>query len=167
MNWSMATQPQAILNTSPLLYLHRARALYLLTEVFSSASSTPSVMEELDVGAKQGLDVPTPTDLAMVQICSPNPKPEPWQALDLGMGEASVIALAAQKGDSLVVLDDLQARRIAVAAGLQVWGTLRILMEAKRMGALPTVGPLMDRLIQSGMWISRDVRIRILRLAGE
>jgi predicted nucleic acid-binding protein len=163
----MATKPRAILNTSPLLYLHRAHALYLLADVFSSVCSTPSVMEELEVGGRQGLDVPSSSDLEMVQICSPTPQPEPWQALDLGMGEASVIALASQERDSIAVLDDLQARRIAIAAGLSVWGTLRILIEAKRMGSLPNVGPLIDLLAQSGMWISSDVRQRIRHLAGE
>jgi len=50
---------------------------------------------------------------------------------------------------------------------LPVWGTLRVLLEAKAQGLVEGVAPLVTRLIDSGMWISDDVRRRILALAGE
>lgn len=163
----METAPDAILNTSPLLYLHRAQALDLLSDVFSASYSTPSVMDELAVGRDQGLDVPSPTNLQMVRIRAPMHQPKPWLALDLGAREASVIALATEMQAAVAVLDDMQARRGASTAGVAVWGTLRVLFEAKQIGAIDAVAPMIERLTKSGMWISDNVRARILKLAGE
>jgi predicted nucleic acid-binding protein len=59
------------------------------------------------------------------------------------------------------------ARRIAKAAGLEVWGTLRVLLEAKKQGLIKKVAPLVDDLQMAGIWVSADVRQRVLTLAGE
>lgn len=56
---------------------------------------------------------------------------------------------------------------MANAAGLQVWGTLRILLEAKVQGLTDAVEPSVWKLSKAGMWISAEVRQRILALAGE
>ncbi len=163
----MANHSEAILNTSPLLYLHRAQVLHVLSAVISVPYTTPAVMDELAVGRAKGLDVPSPSDLQAVQIREPTHQPERWLAVDLGAGEASVIALATEMQGPVAVLDDMQARRVASAAGVTVWGTLRVLLEAKRVGAIDAVSPLVANLVRSGMWISENVRARILHLAGE
>jgi hypothetical protein len=77
------------------------------------------------------------------------------------------MALALEHPSRVVLLDDLLARRTAAAAGLQVWGTLRVLLEGKGRGLVADVAPLIDRLAEAGLWISPDVRQRILNLAGE
>lgn len=41
------------------------------------------------------------------------------------------MALALEHPDRIVLLDDSLARRIAQEAGLHVWGTLKVLLEAK------------------------------------
>ena len=64
-------------------------------------------------------------------------------------------------------MDDGLARRIAQAAGLEVWGTLKILLEAKNQGLIEKIAPLIDQMIAAGMWLSMDIRHRILKLAGE
>ncbi len=45
--------------------------------------------------------------------------------------------------------------------------TLRILLEAKAKGLTDSISPLLDGLEAAGMWISQDIRDRILILAGE
>jgi predicted nucleic acid-binding protein len=77
------------------------------------------------------------------------------------------MALALENSNRIVLLDDALARRIAQAAGLKVWGTLKILLEAKSHGLTETVAPLVNRLEAAGMWISGDIRKRVLALAGE
>ena len=66
-----------------------------------------------------------------------------------------------------MLLDDGLARRTAQASDLTVWGTLRVLLEAKSQGLTESITPLVDQLRDSGMWISEDIRNRILNLAGE
>jgi len=54
----------------------------------------------------------------------------------------------------ILLLDDALARRTAIAAGLTVWGTWRILLEAKLFGLIESVKPAINRLKKSGMWRS-------------
>ena len=67
----------------------------------------------------------------------------------------------------VVLLDDALARRTAKAAKLIVWGTLKVLLEAKAQGLTSTIEPPIDRLKDAGMWISDDVERRILTPARE
>jgi hypothetical protein len=87
--------------------------------------------------------------------------------LDLGAGEIAAMALALENPDKVILLDDMLARRTAQAAGLQVWGTLKVLLEAKSHGITDKVEPYVSKLGDSGMWISAEIKERILKLAGE
>jgi len=48
-----------------------------------------------------------------------------------------------------------------------VWGTLKVLLEAKMQGMTDRVAPYITRLGESGMWLSDEIGERILALAGE
>jgi len=50
---------------------------------------------------------------------------------------------------------------------LQVWGTLKVLLEAKSHGLVDKIEPYITKLSESGMWVSAEVRQRILKLADE
>jgi len=52
-------EPLIIVNTSPLLYLHQVNYLELLQQLYSSITVPPAVPQELEVGKRQGVDVPT------------------------------------------------------------------------------------------------------------
>lgn len=157
----------AISNTSPLLYLYRVEALGWLGTLFGETWVPRAVVDELNEGRRRGHDVPNPVSEPWVRIVNPRNTPSEWLALDLGPGELAAMALALENPDRIILLDDALARRTARAAGLQVWGTLRILLEAKSRGLTDKIAPHVERLADSGMWLSNDVRQRILALAGE
>lgn len=83
------------------------------------------------------------------------------------MGELAAMALVLENPTRVIVLDDMLARSTAQAAGLKVWGTLKVLLEAKSQGLTDMVGPLVNRLSDAGMWLSPELRQRILALTGE
>jgi len=159
--------PEAVSNTSPLLYLHRIGSLEWLPELLSDIWIPEAVRAELRAGKSKGYDVPTLDDHPWAQIVNPAVTPPEWFALDLGAGELAAMALALENPTRVVLLDDMLARRTAQAAGLQVWGTLKILLEAKTQGLTSAVHPHISKLIASGMWISAEARHRILQLADE
>jgi predicted nucleic acid-binding protein len=159
--------PEAISNTSPLLYLYRIGALDWLPTLFRGIWIPSAVVCELREGQQKGYDVPTPNDYVWLQIVEPHSLPSEWLTLDLGMGELAVLALALENPSRIVLLDDGLARRIAQSAGLTVWGTLKILLEAKSHNLTDSIKPLVDRLKGAGMWVSNDIRKRVLALAGE
>lgn len=77
------------------------------------------------------------------------------------------MALALKNKTHVVLLDDLLARRTAQAAGLMVWGTLKVLLEAKSYGLTEKIEPFVTCLGETGMWLSEEIRERILALAGK
>jgi len=159
--------PDAICNTSPLLYLHRIGALDWLPKLFNEVWITSGVKKELEIGQQKGYDVPKPGNYEWIIVVEPQSMPSEWLSIDLGMGELSVMALALENSEKIILLDDALARRHAKAAGLTVWGTLKVLLEAKSKGIAESIKPLLDRLEEQGMWLSEEIRHRILILAGE
>jgi predicted nucleic acid-binding protein len=158
---------RAISNTSPLLYLFRIGVLEWLPKLHEEVWTPTAVVAELQEGLSRGHSAPDPANIAWLKIVDPQATPSEWLSLDLGAGELAAMALALENRDSVILLDDLLARRTAQAAGLNVWGTLRVLLEGKKVGLTESVAPLVDRLADSGLWVSAEIRERILRLAGE
>lgn len=159
--------PEVISNTSPLLYLYRIQAIDLLPALFEEVWTPSAVLQELSTGREKGHDVPDPSTYPWLEVVDPRSTPSEWLASDLGRGELAVLALALENPDRVVLLDDALARRVAQVAGLTVWGTLRVLLEAKSRGLVASIAPMVDRLEGSGMRISSSIRQRVLILAGE
>jgi len=158
---------EAISNTSPLVYLYRIGGLEWLQHLFAEIWAPQAVLDELKEGVRRGYDVPKPEHYRWLRVKNPTSIPSEWLALDFGPGELAAMALALEYRMKTVLLDDLAARRTAQAAGLEVWGTLKVLLEAKAAGIIQSVEPSVDRLAESGMWMSDDIRRRILRLTEE
>ena len=158
---------KAISDTSPLLYLYRIGGIDWLSQLFEQVWIPEAVIRELDIGRSRGYDVPDLEEYIILKVANPKSMPSEWLVLDLGVGEMAVIALGLENPERILLLDDMLARRTAKAAGLQVWGTLRVLLEAKSHGLIDAVMPYLNRLSDSGMWMSTEIRNRILKLAGE
>ncbi|MBV6401348.1 MAG: hypothetical protein CNIPEHKO_01648 [Anaerolineales bacterium] len=159
--------PKAVSNTSPLLYLYRIGGIDWLPKLFDEVWIPEAVRSELQAGRSKGYDVPNPDDYSWLNIVNPKSTPSEWLALDLGAGEIAAMALALENSDRVVLLDDMLARRTAQTAGLQVWGTLKVLLEAKSQGLIEKIEPHIAKLSDSGMWVSAEVKQRILTLADE
>lgn len=138
-----------------------------MPKLFDEVWIPDAVRNELLAGQERGYDVPNPDGLKWLKVVNPKSMPSEWLALDLGAGELAAMALALENRDSVVLLDDMLARRTAQAAGLQVWGTLKVLLEAKTNGLVDKIEPFVSRLNDSGMWVSDEIKQRILTLAGE
>ena len=158
---------KVISNTSPLLYLFRIGGINWLPKLFDEVWTPDAVKNELLAGISKGYDVPNPADFKWLRIVNPKSMPSEWLALDLGAGELGAMVLALENPDRIILLDDMLARRTAQVAGLQVWGTLKVLLEAKSQGLIDKIEPYVTNLSQAGMWVSAEVKQRILILAGE
>ena len=167
MTWNMAKLINAISNTSPLLYLYRVGVIDFLPDLFGEIWTPEAVKRELLTGEENGYVVPKLADYPWLQIVNPQVLPSEWLSLDLGPGELAAMSLAIENNHRIVLLDDMLARRTAHAAGLQVWGTLKVLLELKRQGFIKSIEPIVSKLSDAGMWVSKEVKLRILVLAGE
>jgi predicted nucleic acid-binding protein len=88
-----------------------------------------------------------------------------WSALD--PGEIEAIALAQELSASMVVLDDRPARRAAHQLGLNVVGSVGVILEAHQRGLIDTVRPDLDAMVKVGFHMSRSLYEAILAIAEE
>lgn len=84
----------------------------------------------------QGIDLPGAQAVAQARWLKIQAPETQHLSLLLDRGEAEVIALAQSIPDSITLLDDAQARRIAERLGIRRIGTLGILRRAKKAGLI-------------------------------
>lgn len=85
----------------------------------------------------------------------------------LHKGEVEVILLADEINADLILMDDNAAKKTAKFLGMNVTGTLGVLLRAKREGLIPEVKPMVDALQIDGLYISESVYQLVLEEAGE
>ncbi len=85
----------------------------------------------------------------------------------LNLGESSAVALAYEKENALLILDDLKGRKEAEKLGLSFTGTLGILYRAKKEGYIKMIKPYIDKLKTAEFRISKNIEEEILKLSGE
>jgi predicted nucleic acid-binding protein len=161
--------PEALVvaNTSPLLYLYQVDCLELLQQLYRTITVPPAVPQELETGKLQGVDVPEVNSIEWIQIRPVASATIIPAVIDLGQGEAEVIALGLENPDSLLIFDDSLARRIADLYSLKYTGTLGVLVKAKQAGYLSAVAPVITMLRSKGMWLTDKIISDVLRLSGE
>lgn len=87
---------------------------------------------------------------------------------ELDVGEAEAIALARQEQADLVLLDEKEARRLARRLGLQVLGTVGLLIWAKQRGLLSSLRVELQALQERGGFrLASEVCRMALRQVGE
>jgi len=156
-----------ISNTSPIFYLHRLGQLELLRKLYQSIIIPEGVIEELKVGKMQGEDVPDIPKYKWIEIQAVQVPEVVSLIMDLGMGEAQVLALAIENPGSLIILDDRLAREIASSRNMRVTGTAGVILKAKQGGYIRSVRPIFESLKQLDFWISDVLMDNIIRMAGE
>lgn len=85
----------------------------------------------------------------------------------LGAGETEAIGLALESGVPTVIVDERAGRRLAAAVGLDVVGTVGILLRAKQRGLVGTVRPELDALLATGFFVATSLYRDALMRAGE
>ena len=144
-----------VTDSTCLIALEQIGLLDLLPSLFDPIQAPPEVHRECG-NTPNWLTVAAPTDAALVRALK--------MAID--DGEAETIALACER-NWRVILDDLQAREVAHRMGLEIIGTVGILVRAKRTGLLAEVSPALQMLTTSGFYLSGPLKMEVLRLAGE
>ncbi len=86
---------------------------------------------------------------------------------DVGLGEAEVIILALENGIENLLIDDHKGRKIAQTQGLNLVGSIGVLLQAKRTGLIKEVKPNLDKLIANRIRIGKNLYQKALKLANE
>lgn len=78
-----------------------------------------------------------------------------------------MIVLGMEKKARLLLIDELTGRKVAESLDLHVMGSVDLLMRAKQIGAIPAVKPLLEGMIQQGMFFSQKFIDAVLRKLEE
>jgi uncharacterized protein len=85
----------------------------------------------------------------------------------LDEGEKAAISYAVDKAADLLIIDELNGRKAATALGLDIIGTIGILLLAKKKKILKTIKQHLGDLRENGFWISEKIYLEALKLANE
>jgi predicted nucleic acid-binding protein len=154
-------------NASPLIYLSRAGLLDLLKIAGSEIIIPIAVAEDIRRRGPTDLTVQALQKTPWLAITNTPSIPPVIQTWDLGEGESSVLAWAYAHPGTEAIVDDLAARRCAAALGIPVRGTLGLVLAAKKRGLIPAARSVLEKLRQSGMYLSDRVLNQALALIDE
>ncbi|MEW6006818.1 MAG: DUF3368 domain-containing protein [bacterium] len=88
-------------------------------------------------------------------------------AWDLGKGEGSVLSFALKNPEFWAIIDDKEARRCAVSLGCRYIGTVGIILLAKRRGIILSVKEALNKLRNTGLWLSEVFIKEVCQKANE
>lgn len=150
--------PKTIISdTSCLIILDKINALVLLKEVYGEIITTPEIVEEY------GDLLPLWIKIKAVK----NKSSQKILELQIDKGEAIAIALAIETANSLLILDDFKARKIANNLGIAVTGTVGVIIRAKLSGVIPAIKPLLEKIKNTNFRISEELEKQALIEANE
>jgi|SRR5579859_2002028 len=156
-----------VFDSSPLITLGKAGCLDLLAGLQGPVYIPRSVKKEIlakkppDLSSAWLLDKNCPARMVSASLTAA------VLSRDLGAGETETISYALRHRDCVAVLDDRKARHCARAMGVQVKGTVGLLLWLKKRGKLDKIKPILASLIRSGFRIDPIVLKLALKLAGE
>jgi hypothetical protein len=149
-------------DAGPIIIFARVRRLPLLHEVTGSLIIPAAVHDEIVVNKGSMPGAAEIAQTAWIQRVVVADR----SILDtlppaLHEGEREAIALARECRAQLLV-DEIRARSAAIQLGIGVIGTLRVLAEAKRLGQITVVRPIIAEMQSSGYRFDRDLIRRFL-----
>ncbi len=147
-----------VINTGPLIALATALDdLEALAHVALRVVVPGEVFTEFVAGAHHD---DTADKVRAATCCDIRPvfSALPPSLLDiLDIGEAAVIHTALTEGIITVAIDELKGRRVARLHGLQVTGSLGILIMLYQQGVVPSIEQAIQRIQDNGIFLSERI----------
>lgn len=163
------TYGKVVTNAGPLIYLSLLQRLDLLRQLFAHVYIPQAVFDEVAV---QGVGLPgadetrAAVDVGWLQLTTVQNRIAVDALLqELDLGEAEAIVLARELDIRRVLLDDGLARAKAQSMGLNVTGTIGVLLLAKQSGMTVDLKHDLDVLLRSNFRLSRGLYDRIVSAA--
>lgn len=161
-----------IINSGPLIALAKLGLIDLLPRLYGQVILPTAVFTEVvERGRERGYD-----DAFLVQLAIQQEKlrvvkvkeedlPADIQDLPLDSGEKQVLYLARREKVGLALFDDERVREEARASGLQVKGTVGVIIQAYRaeLIGLKDVENIIEAIVsREDIWISEELCRRVL-----
>jgi predicted nucleic acid-binding protein len=154
---------RVVSNSTPIIHLAKTGQLGLLEHFFDTVLIPQAVQTEtISQGAQRPeVDTIRNADLLELRPISSTLLSRTLQ-MEIDAGEAEAIVLALESGIDLLLMDDSEGRQKARMLGLKTVGTLGLLLRAYQKGIIPSLDEAIAQLEQSGFWLDKNLKARIL-----
>jgi len=146
-----------ISDTSCLIGLTNSGFLDVLKKMYDSVTVTPEVAAEYGEPLPEWITVTAARDAQKTAAFN--------QYIDLG--ESSAIALATEIKNALLIIDDLDARQFAANLGIEVTGTLGVLVQAYTRGIISHYQEVIAKLRETGFRLPANAEQLIQQMERE
>jgi predicted nucleic acid-binding protein len=123
-------------DTACLIGLTNIGQLDLLRRLYPSVIITPEIAGEYRNPLPEWIIVQTVSDFKKTILFN----------TFIDLGESSAIALAMEVRSALLIIDDRRARQFALSLGLEITGTLGLLIRAYENNVLPDIDSIISSL---------------------
>ena len=144
-------------DTSCFIILTKIEEIDLLQKTFGEIITTQEVIEEFGEALPSWIQIKSPSDLYRQRILE----------TQVDRGEASAIALALDFPESMIILDDIKARKVAENLGIDLTGTIGVIIIAKKRGVINSIRPFLEKIRMTNFRISEDLEKQALKEAEE
>lgn len=161
--------PDIVINTGPLIAMVAATGnLNWLPSMYGRIVIPYEVLLEIEAGGPGNTEIVALRAIErQVLIGRQSTQIDAAMLRELDLGESSVISSALLHAIDTVAIDEKAGRRLARIHGLNVTGSIGILLKAKRHGFLPNLGECIARMRAHGIWISAELTQEALHRANE
>jgi hypothetical protein len=158
-----------IADTTPFSNFIRIGELDLLQKIFGEIIIPPTVYEEILKLSDFGYDLSKFLTADWI-ILMPVQNQVLVQNLlnDLDVGESEAIALAIETKSNFLLIDEAEGRAKALSLGLDIVGSVGVLVKAKNLGFISELKDYLDKLrVEAKFWLHQTIYDRVLKDAGE
>ncbi|MCG6154085.1 DUF3368 domain-containing protein [Leptospira bandrabouensis] len=155
-----------IADSSPLISLAIINKLHLLNKIFQEIIVPFSVYEEIAQTDKKFSIILQEWTKPFIKKCN-NIEAFKAYRLSLGKGESEAIVLSKEFKNSILLLDDKKARKVAKLENQKIIGTIGILISAKDKGLIPEIKSSLMLLEEHDIHLSKALIEKALEITGE
>lgn len=159
---------KVVVNTTPLIALSHVGQLDILKKLYGEIIIPEAVYRELSVKKDSICKKAVDRALDWIQVDKiKNQMAKAMYKTQLHDGEVEVMILAKEIAADVVIIDDANAKKHAKYLGLPVTGTLGVLIKAKQNGYIDELKPVLQQMVENGIYISQNLVELCLKQAGE
>ena len=152
---------KAVFDTGPFIHLNEIDLLRIL-KLFKSIMVVDEVFNELNKNADLHTKIKNARNIKLLQL---KPQSKDMSKLlvekyNIGLAESSSISLSMQEKADVFITDDLEARTTAKNFGLEVHGTVGVIVRAFREGIIPkdmAISKIRELYEKSSLFITKDL----------
>ncbi len=146
----MFQEPKVIISdTSCFIILSKIGELNLLHELYGQILTTSIIASEFGETLPEWVTIREVCDNDKLQLLE----------FHIDRGESSAIALALEIPESVLILDDFKARKMAQHLGLTYTGTIGVIIKTKLNGIIPSIKPYLEKIKATNFRISPEIEL--------